>query len=447
MNIARFLTGINVLSTDSIKMKISKRNFNGVCLVIITFNIGLSVSYFFYIPHGEHLGLLFTFLLGIYGLIIFTVVSVGKDIYNKHEKLLKRMVIIGMFVWLFYETNIVGGFFYKSLEMVFVIYILVATALLDTLQISIGLIGGSLIIIYHILLYYYDIRVPIMAMQLLKVSPLSYKSEVILFLMMFVSLWISNQVFININKKYYAIIEAQNRKSNFEINIVKEMIRRSSVDLPTNFNKYFTMEVYQKPYYKISGDFYLVDEIRDKFYVYLFDVSGHGLEAGVFVLHLRKELYKILDENIYSAAIKFTDSVNEFLDDSDKTTTITIIEIDPKTGNIQYINNGNTMFLKKNNSCRLLKSTGFGLMARYKVLKDNMKNKTMIVMTDGIIEGVNKNNKPFGIDGMISVLNQDGDIKENIINKYNKHINNSIQDDVTLLVIREKEDERNNINS
>jgi hypothetical protein len=437
MNILKIITGINIIGSDPIKMKISKRNYNGVCLVIICFNLGASISYWFYIPHNEQLGLLFTFLLGVFALSIYILNYINKTIYNKHEMLLKRMILIGLFSWLFYETNVVGGFFYKSLEMIFVLYILVATSLLDTMYVSLGLIGGSLIIVYHIILYFLDIQIPVYIMKLLKINPLDYKAEIILFWLMFLSIGIVIRIFTGVNKKYNKIIEEQNAKNKHELDIAKEIVKYTNVDTPESFFDYYNLYVYQKPYYEISGDFYFIVEMKKKYYIFLVDVCGHGLEAAMFTVMLKKELHKLRDISIKNTAINFTKAVDEFLENVDKSTTITVVKIDPITGNIKYINNGNSLFIYGGQYGRMLQNSGFGLMQEYEVMKDNIKRKTLIMMTDGIIESVDENNKPFGINMVMAIIGHGENIMDNIVVNYNNYIN-KIQDDVTLLVIEDK---------
>lgn len=427
----------NILPTDSEKMKVSKRTFNVICLIAITFCIFTTIGFSFLIEEEEWIGLLVTFCLGFVFLIIYTTVMISKEIYNKHECLFKRMAIILITLWLFYESNIVGGFYFKSLETSFMIYIIIVPALLDAMFISIGLVTGTLIIIYHAILYIYGIDIPIRAMKFVGITPLATSDEIWLFLLLYWSIYGAVSFFIRTNKKYQKIIEGQNNKNKYELEIAKEVIQYSNVKIPDDFGDNYNFRVMQEPYYEISGDIYIITKIEKYFYIVLMDVCGHGLEAAMFNILLKNELYKLNHTRIDITASNFTASVNGFLESLDKSTTITIIKVNPETGNIEYINNGNYLFIYDGGDCKVLQNSAYGLMDEYNIKKNNIKDKTLIIMTDGIIEGTNVNGVELGEARVVDIIKKGGNIKNNVVAAYNNYINNK-QDDITIITIEDK---------
>ncbi|MGM0509313.1 MAG: SpoIIE family protein phosphatase [Fusobacteriota bacterium] len=187
-------------------------------------------------------------------------------------------------------------------------------------------------------------------------------------------------------------IEELNNEINRELDIAQKI--QKTLMPPRNYkNRDIEIDIYYKPFMKISGDFYDIIELSEnKILVFLSDITGHGIPASLYTSMLKKELDDILEENITAA--KILDNLNNYLnknlpDGYYFPTLVAIIDVDKNT--INYSNSGaDEPIMVTNNKVQILKGKDpvLGLIPETCFTERKIKyknNDELYIFTDGII--------------------------------------------------------------
>lgn len=427
----------NILKTDDLLMVKQKINFNNLCIISVLANYIPVIIYTLVLP-GEKIdyrGLMAPFTLGTIILSVFIYqYIINKKFYNNNSAFLKSFIVISFVIFLVYETSTVGGFSYNSIEMILIFILIFVTAYAEKHILSVGLIVGCLIICYHMFLYiYYPDFLPDL-MRSYNYTKFPFKDELWMFLILYVMWWIIIQTFTKSTNKYEEIITEENERNKYELKVAKEILEYSNQPIPKSFYKNYHIDIYERSFSEIGGDFYKAFKIKQKHYIYLIDVCGHGVDAALFVMYLKRELNIAICSDIYKTVKHFSDSVREYLELVDKTATITAIEIDNKK--MRYINNGNYIFVKSKKDVDILQNNGYGLLNDYIVHEINIESKDkLVIATDGLVEGMDKNNNEFGIKSVGHIIKNCDNIKDSLVQGYKEHTDDIVQDDITIIVM------------
>jgi CHASE2 domain-containing sensor protein len=200
----------------------------------------------------------------------------------------------------------------------------------------------------------------------------------------------------------------------------------------------------------VSGDYYDFMQINDnELYFTLADVSGKGIKAGILMANAAavfRSLVKL--EKPISTIAKYIN--NQVADSSYQGMFITAVigKFNISNKEIEYINLGHEpiMLFSKDYKFEYLKSTlpPLGIMKMdddnfFQTHKINIKDKNLMIYTDGVTEGYLENGEELQASGVENLLKKNKfSLPDEIINHISKILTASkkpLRDDVTCMVI------------
>ena len=199
----------------------------------------------------------------------------------------------------------------------------------------------------------------------------------------------------------------------------------------------------------VSGDYYDYIRVNDnEIYFTLADVSGKGIKAGMLMANASsvfRSLAKL--EKPVSTISRYVN--NQVSDSSYQGMFITAVigKINIQKKEIEYINHGHEpiMIFDKDYNFEYIKSSlpPLGIMkfnddSFFKTSIKNIKDKTLLIYTDGVTEGYLKNDEELGAKGFESLIKDNKfDNSKDIIDKVCEVLDNrsKLRDDITCLGI------------
>ena len=199
----------------------------------------------------------------------------------------------------------------------------------------------------------------------------------------------------------------------------------------------------------VSGDYYDYIRINDnEIYFTLADVSGKGIKAGILMANASsvfRSLAKL--EKPVSTISRYVN--NQVSDSSYQGMFITAVigKINIQKKEIEYINHGHEpiMIFDRDYNFEYIKSSlpPLGIMkfnddSFFKTSIKNIKDKTLLIYTDGVTEGYLKNNEELGAKGFENLIKDNKfDNSKDIIDKVCEILDNrsKLRDDITCLGI------------
>jgi len=199
----------------------------------------------------------------------------------------------------------------------------------------------------------------------------------------------------------------------------------------------------------VSGDYY--DYIRvnkNEIYFTLADVSGKGIKAGILMANASsvfRSLAKL--EKPISTIARYVN--NQVSDSSYQGMFITAVigKINIEKQEVEYINHGHEpiMIFDREYNFEYIKSSlpPLGIMkfdedSFFKTSIKNIKDKTLLIYTDGVTEGYLKNNEELGVQGFENLIKDNKFYNsKDIIDKVCKILDNrsKLRDDITCIGI------------
>ena len=200
----------------------------------------------------------------------------------------------------------------------------------------------------------------------------------------------------------------------------------------------------------VSGDYYDYISMNDnEVYFTLADVSGKGVKAGILMANAAavfRSMAKL--EKSVSTIAKFIN--NQVAENSYQGMFITAVigKLNIAEKEVEYINLGHEpiMIFNKDYNFEYLKSTlpPLGIMKMedenfFQTSKINIKDKNLMIYTDGVTEGYLENNQELQVKGLEQELKKNNFIKnEDIINHISSILTKRelpLRDDVTCLIV------------
>jgi adenylate cyclase len=199
----------------------------------------------------------------------------------------------------------------------------------------------------------------------------------------------------------------------------------------------------------VSGDYYDYIRVNDnEIYFTLADVSGKGIKAGILMANASsvfRSLAKL--EKPLSTIARYVN--NQVSDSSYQGMFITAVigKINIQKKEIEYINHGHEpiMIFDKDYNFEYVKSSlpPLGIMkfnddSFFKTSIKNIKDKTLLIYTDGVTEGYLKNDEELGAKGFENLIKDNKfDNSKDIIDKVCEILDNrsKLRDDITCLGI------------
>ena len=199
----------------------------------------------------------------------------------------------------------------------------------------------------------------------------------------------------------------------------------------------------------VSGDYYDYIRVNDnEIYFTLADVSGKGIKAGILMANASsvfRSLAKL--EKPVSTIARYVN--NQVSDSSYQGMFITAVigKINIEKQEVEYINHGHEpiMIFDRKYNFEYIKSSlpPLGIMkfdedSFFQTSVKNIKDKTLLIYTDGVTEGYLKNNEELGVQGFENLIKDNKfDNSKHIIDKVCEILDNrsKLRDDITCIGI------------
>jgi sigma-B regulation protein RsbU (phosphoserine phosphatase) len=211
------------------------------------------------------------------------------------------------------------------------------------------------------------------------------------------------------------------------------------------------------PFEAVGGDYYDLwvakDPDRgDRLHLFAGDVSGKGLPAALMMMQISAFLRATADRRVNDwgyMARRLNARMNE-VRDRNRYTTLFAASLNPKNGDMRYINGGHNppiLIPAAGGLCRHLEPTGpiVGLIHDVDFVEGHetmAQGDVLVAFTDGLVEAENQMGEEFGENNvaaaaMAAIHGSAADIFERILVKVFSFVKqNGFKDDATLLVIK-----------
>ena len=243
-------------------------------------------------------------------------------------------------------------------------------------------------------------------------------------------------------------ISMEKEKMAAELDIAKT-IQDSAMPKDFPKNEYFELVASMTPARAVGGDFYDFFPIDENHVgLVMADVCGKGITAALYMMSAKTAIKDMLQagyplgEAIYKANNALCNNVAPMM-----FVTAFIGILDLKTGEVEYVNAGHCPPLLASHGeykyVEVVKNMVMGVKENfeYKVGKINLKkHDRLFLYTDGVTEAQTVDNKFFGEDRLLKILQE----KELPLSKTLEHVYGSIQkfikkapqfDDITMMIV------------
>ncbi|MDJ0763567.1 MAG: SpoIIE family protein phosphatase [Myxococcota bacterium] len=209
---------------------------------------------------------------------------------------------------------------------------------------------------------------------------------------------------------------------------------------------------YMKTADEVGGDYYDIVNVRDKHWLVIGDVSGHGVPAGLVMMMVHSTIDHAIRSNLSDAPDKILSSVNQTIYrdikklGESKYMTLTLMSFGPD-GTIYYagLHQDIYIFRKARGEVEAIETQGIwlGIIADIEGMNtvDQLHldpGDTMLLFTDGIVEATDQDGQMYDNEQLISVLERCGEqstpeIRDRILQSL---IGYTTDDDVTMMVVQ-----------
>ena len=206
----------------------------------------------------------------------------------------------------------------------------------------------------------------------------------------------------------------------------------------------------------VSGDYFdVVRSTPEEYFFTLADVSGKGVKAGMYMAKA-SSIFRTLT-NLKFPLEKVVFGVNnELVEAKFKGMFVTAVfgKINIKTGELVFINAGHESILvfDHNKNYEYIKSEmpPLGIVKYFtesmvKSSTMDLKDKTLVVYTDGVTEGYIKSGEELGAEGVQKIVDNMSEVTpKNIVESIEKELNwgaEKLRDDITCMAINIKNTE------
>lgn len=246
----------------------------------------------------------------------------------------------------------------------------------------------------------------------------------------------------------------------------EKMFDKSSLDL----------SFYNKQLHLIGGDYIDFYENKYSYYIIIMDVSGHNVDSSLVISYMKSifDLDFDINDNLEDIMEFISRKSYKFLKQTDKSSTLSILEFDKNSSNVKFLNSGNYLFHLKNIKLSEIKEleslTSESIEEIYKNIMESdlldsnypilgfkpeidrsenpsgniifEKGDVLIISTDGIMESVEKSGTFFRYEYINTIIknNLHRSSKE-ILEMYENfftEVKARINDDISLIIVKRK---------
>ena len=206
----------------------------------------------------------------------------------------------------------------------------------------------------------------------------------------------------------------------------------------------------------VSGDYYDVIKINnDEYFFTLADVSGKGVKAGMYMAKA-SSIFRTLSNLSFPLEKVVFGVNNEIVEAKFKGMFVTAVfgKFNVKTGDLTFVNAGHEsiMVLNENKEFEFIKSEmpPIGIIKYFtenmvKSSTINLKDKTIVIYTDGVTEGYLQNGQEMGAEGVMDLISKIENITpKNIVDAIAEKLSwgaDKLRDDITCLALNIKNTE------
>ena len=200
----------------------------------------------------------------------------------------------------------------------------------------------------------------------------------------------------------------------------------------------------------VSGDYFDVIKINgDEYFFTLADVSGKGVKAGMYMAKA-SSIFRTLSNLSFPLEKVVFGVNNEIVEAKFKGMFVTAVfgKFNIKTGDLTFVNAGHEsiMVFDRNKKFEFIKSElpPIGIIKYFaesmvKSKTINLKEKTVVIYTDGVTEGYLKNGQELGAEGVERIINDIIEITpKNVVDSIAAELNwgaDKLRDDITCLAL------------
>jgi len=210
-----------------------------------------------------------------------------------------------------------------------------------------------------------------------------------------------------------------------------------------------------RPASEVGGDYYDVLTVEDGGWIGIGDVAGHGLSAGIVMLMVQSLVAALVRERPGARPSEHVVRVNEVLHDNirhrlgnDEHVTFTLLRY-RRDGRLTFAGAHEEIVICRaaTGRCELIPTPGTWLGAVPSIADFTPdsearleKDDVMLLYTDGVIEAMDAGDKPFGIERLCAIVEENRSlaveaIRDRVMDAVAAWTPRQV-DDVTLLVIR-----------
>jgi phosphoserine phosphatase RsbU/P len=203
--------------------------------------------------------------------------------------------------------------------------------------------------------------------------------------------------------------------------------------------------------YEIGGDYYdFIPRQNGKMLIALGDVSGKGTAAALLMSCLHAAIHA--QASAKAELSEIVHNVNVYLSEntpSNRFVTLFIAELDPATGDIEYINAGHNppLVARDFNTVEELGSGGFplGIMpfGEYELGKMKLESgEALVIYSDGVSEANNPTGEEYGMDRLGDVIKKNlqrsaSGLRDKVESSLSDFCQNTpAGDDITLVIVK-----------
>lgn len=221
--------------------------------------------------------------------------------------------------------------------------------------------------------------------------------------------------------------------------------------LPKDFpqNEYYELVASMTPAREVGGDFYdffPIDENRIG--LVMADVCGKGITAALYMMSAKTVIKNMLQAG-YPLKEAMKRANTSLCNSSAPLMFVTAFVgiLDLRSGKIEYVNAGHCPPLKQTEGkyeyLQVLKNTVLGIRPEYEYNVEEIilqENERLFLYTDGVTEAQTKENKFFGEERLLKILNQKflplSKTLEHVYKGIKKYIKDAPQfDDITMMIV------------
>ena len=245
-------------------------------------------------------------------------------------------------------------------------------------------------------------------------------------------------------------IEGEKERISAELDIARKI---QLANLPTKAlaDDDFIVNGYSHPAKEVGGDFfdyYMLDE--DNLAIVIGDVSGKGVPAAILSMISQVMIKHILNEERDPSKALYTLN-NQLCEKNSETMFLTLwLGIYNETNKILTFSNAghNPPLIKENGTFKYMDIDAnlvLGIMENFEYVKEEIKlDEELVLYTDGITDGNNKDNEIYGEDRLLNFFNgfkSDEDPITPLLNDIHDFTKEQEQfDDMTLIYLKVKHD-------